>query len=153
MRLGDPQMHIDTGVDKASIVIDLGKGDGFLQKLLGGAPQQLDFGAGVRWSTEEGLRFNGTATLRIELPVHLDIAGVVKVDTIHLVLGGTGGPPPGARLEVSVTGGLKLGPVAAQVQRMGVGMNLVKLPPGRPTAQWATWTSCSASSRRTGSAS
>lgn len=131
MRLGDPQMHVDTGVDLASIVIDLGKGDGFLQKLLGGEPQQLDFGAGIRWSTEEGLRFNGTATLRLELPVHLDIAGVVQIETIHVVLGATAGPPPGAKVEVSVTGGLTLGPVAAQVERLGVAMNLVKLPEGR----------------------
>jgi len=131
LKLGAPHMHIDTGVDKASIVIDLGKGDGFLQKLLGGEPQQLDFGAGVRWSTDEGLRFNGTATLRLELPVHLDLAGVVQIDTIHLVLGASADPPPAAQLEVSVTGGLKLGPVAAQVDRLGVAMKLAKLPPGQ----------------------
>lgn len=131
LKLGAPQMHIDTGVDKASIVIDLGKGDGFLQKLLGGEPQQLDFGVGVRWSTDGGLRFNGTATLRLELPVHLDLAGVVQIDTIHLVLGATAAPQPAAQLEVSVTGGLTLGPLAAQVDRLGVAMNLVKLPPDR----------------------
>src|SRR5207247_450830 len=83
------------------------------------APQQLDFGAGVHWSTEEGLRFNGTATLRLELPVHLDLAGVVQIDTIHLVLGASAAPQ-GAQLEVSVTGGLTLGPLAAQVDRLGV---------------------------------
>jgi uncharacterized protein DUF6603 len=131
MKLGVPQMHVDTGVDLASIVIDLGKGDGFLQKLLGGEPQQMDFGAGVRWSTTEGLRFNGTATLRLELPVHLDIGGVVQIDTIHVVLGATAAPDPGAQIEVSITGGLTLGPLAAQVDRLGVAMNLVKLPAGR----------------------
>jgi hypothetical protein len=131
LKLGAPHMHIDTGVDKASIVIDLGKGDGFLQKLLGGEPQQLDFGVGVRWSTDEGLRFNGTATLRLELPVHLDLAGVVQIDTIHLVLGASAAAQPSAQLEVSVTGGLKLGPVAAQVDRIGVAMKLVRLPAGR----------------------
>lgn len=130
LKLGEPRMHIDIGLDKASIVIDLGKGDGFLQKLLGGQPQQLDLGFGVLWSTTEGLRFNGTATLRIELPVHLDLAGIVQIDTIHLVLGATVSSRPGVQIEVSVTGGLKIGPFATQVDRIGVTMNLV--PPAQP---------------------
>jgi hypothetical protein len=126
LKLGKQLMHIDTGLDTASLVIDLGKGDGFLQKLLGGEPQQLDFGFGVKWSTEEGLRFDGTATLRLELPVHLDLAGVAQIDTIHLVLGAVTGPPAGAQIEVSVTGGLAIGPFAAQVDRLGVLVKLVK---------------------------
>ena len=78
-------------------MIDLGKGDGFLQKLLGGEPQQLDFGSGIRWSTEEGLRFNGTATLRLELPVHLDIAGVVADRHDPRRARRAAAPPPGAK--------------------------------------------------------
>ena len=128
LKLGEPQMHVDTGLDKASLVIDLGKGDGFLQKLLGGEPQQMDFGFGVKWSTVDGFRFDGTATLRLELPVHLDLAGVAQIDTIHLVLGAVAAPQPGARIEVSITGGLTLGPFAAQVDRLGVAVNLVKSP-------------------------
>jgi hypothetical protein len=126
LELGKFRMRLGAGVDEASVVIDFGKGDGFLQKLLGGEPQRLDFGAGVAWSNTEGLRFNGTATVRLELPVHLDIAGVVQIETIHVALGGVTGPPAGASLEVSVTGGLTLGPIAAQVDRLGVATRLVE---------------------------
>ena len=126
VKLGKPEMSVDVGLDKASIVIDLGKGDGFLQKLLGGEPQQLDFGFGLGWATETGVRFNGTATLRLEIPVHLDLAGVVQIETIHLVLGAVVAPQPGLDIEVSVTGGLTLGPFAAQVDRIGVKMDLVE---------------------------
>ena len=126
LKLGNTQMRLSVGLDKASIVIDLGEGDGFLQKLLGGAPQQLDLGFGVDWSTEEGLRFEGSATLRLQLSVHLDLAGVVQIDTIYLVLGAVTQPEPGLSLEVSVAGGLSLGPFAAQVDRIGVTLNFVE---------------------------
>ena len=125
LKLGEPQMHVGVGLDKASIVIDLGQGDGFLQKLLGEDPQQLDLGFSVDWSTVDGLRFEGTATLRLALAVHLDLAGVVQIDTIYLVLGAATSPA-GLSLEVSVAGGLSLGPFAAQVDRIGVTLNLVE---------------------------
>ena len=56
------------------------------------------------------------------------------------MLGAVTSPKPGAQLEVSVTGGLTLGPFAAQVDRLGVALDLV--PPARPTgARSATSTS------------
>jgi hypothetical protein len=126
LKLGEPQMRVSVGLDKASIVIDLGEGDGFIQKLLGGAPQQMDLGFGVDWSTTEGVRFEGSATLRLQLSVHLDLAGVVQIDTVYLVLGAVTQPGPGLSLEVSVAGGLSLGPFAAQVDRIGVTLNFVE---------------------------
>jgi hypothetical protein len=119
---GELEFLVGAGLDSAALVIDLGEGDGFLQKLLGGQPQSLTLGIGLEWSSISGFRFQGQAKLAVELPVHLTILDVLEIDTIGIVVGAdTTGK---LTLEATVTGGLSLGPFDAQVDRIGAKLAL-----------------------------
>ena len=119
---GELEFLVDAGLDSASIVIDLGEGDGFLQKLLGGQPQSVELGVGVKWSSISGFRFQGEARLAVQLTVHLTILDVLEIDTIGIVVGASSNQE--LTLEATVTGGLTLGPFAAQVDRIGAKLAL-----------------------------
>ena len=119
---GELEFLIGAGLDSAALVIDLGEGDGFLQKLLGGQPQSLTLGVGLEWSSISGFRFQGQAKLAVELPVHLTILDVLEIDTIGIVVGAdTTGQ---LTLEATVTGGLSLGPFNAEVDKIGAKLAL-----------------------------
>jgi hypothetical protein len=119
---GKLEYLVDAGLDSASLVIDLGEGDGFLQKLLGGQPQTLELGFGLKWSSVSGFTFQGQARLAVELPVHLTILDVLTVDTIGIAVGAdTSGK---LTVEATVSGGLTLGPFDAEVDRIGAKLAL-----------------------------
>jgi hypothetical protein len=119
---GELEYRVGAGLDSAALVIDLGKGDGFLQKMLGGEPQSLTFGVAVMWSSVSGFRFQGQARLAVKLPVHLTILEVLEIDTIGIVVGAS--MDGDLTLEATVTGGLTLGPFAAQVDQIGAKLAL-----------------------------
>lgn len=131
----DPEIIIQAGTGTgpapeqggAGVVIDFGKGDGFLQKMLGGEAQTLSFAGTVTWSTKHGLGFSGQAALEANLPVHISIAGVLTIDTIYISLR-AGTVSNQIEMDVAVAGGLDIGPVAATVDR--VGLRLLLTPKG-----------------------
>ncbi|MEH1163951.1 DUF6603 domain-containing protein [Micromonospora sp. CPCC 205539] len=127
-RRDDPGLDLDlrAGVQNARFRLAPGEGDGFLGKVLPADGLGFDFDLGIGWSTRRGLYFSGAASLEAEFPLHVSLLGVLTIDLLHLRLAAD---DAGFGLTVAATAGLKLGPIAASVERMGLGAQ-VALPPG-----------------------
>ncbi|OLR92890.1 DUF6603 domain-containing protein [Actinokineospora bangkokensis] len=116
----DPAKQVDVEVGavarKAAIVIAAGDGDGFLKQVLPAEGLRAEFALGLIWSRRSGLRFEGSAGLDATLPVHVRL-GPLEVRDIGLALVAD---TTGARLAVTGTAAVALGPVKATVEKVGL---------------------------------
>jgi hypothetical protein len=103
------------------VVIDTSQADGFIGTLTSGLRVEGGFDTRIGWSPSTGIRFEGSATIEIQLPLHVTL-GPIEISSLYLVggLSTTGSIP----LEISVGLGAKLGPLQAAVDRIGVKADL-----------------------------
>ncbi|HMJ03361.1 MAG TPA: DUF6603 domain-containing protein [Conexibacter sp.] len=111
----------------ARIVVQPGDGDSFLKAVLPPGGLQVPFELGVRWAQGEGLTFRGGASLEVALPVGVDL-GFLRIPVVNLSFGISG---RGVALGLAATADLRLGPVAASIERMGVALVFAPPPAGR----------------------
>ena len=112
------EVEIEAAIDKMRLVLDVGEGDGFLQKVLGDNPQTVELNPGFALSNTRGFRFMGKLRLEIEISVHLDIGGVIFIGPIGNIQIGAGSSGK-VETVLAVTGGLALGPSRGQRQAHG----------------------------------
>ncbi|MFI6979114.1 DUF6603 domain-containing protein [Embleya sp. NPDC050154] len=111
----EPTAHVDL-VD-GHVLIDLAEGDGFIGTITGGGRVESDFTLRALWSPSDGLRLEGSGSLDLAIPTHLEL-GPVEVTTLYLSVGvGADGSLP---LEISTGFTAELGPIKATVDRVGV---------------------------------
>jgi hypothetical protein len=106
----------EVGLSGGKLVIDLGGADGFLSEVLGSDGFAIDFDLLVGWSTDRGVYFEGGAGFELNLRINKSL-GPIFVNTVQL---GVYLGDDGLSLQAGVTGGLKLGPLTAVVE--GIGM-------------------------------
>ncbi len=125
--LNPPSLEIALDVTELVLVLKP-EGDGFLAKILPpeGLASKLDFGMTV--CTATGLRFRGSPGLEFDRDIGLDIAGVLRLDRLFVR---AIGQDSGLLVEFAVTASLRLGPVAATVERLGLGAALKPPPAGQ----------------------
>ena len=121
----DLDVDIHAAVDKARLVLNPGEADGFLSSVLPADGLVVEFDLGIGWSTSRGLYFAGSASLEADLPVHVDLLGVLLIETIHL---GLAAKDTGVVTNVSADIELHLGPVKATVLGMGLRASLAPAP-------------------------
>jgi hypothetical protein len=117
------------GTDGATLYLDFGSGDGFLQQMLGSGTQQVSLSGSFNWSSQAGLSLSGQAKVQAVIPLHVTIAGVLDLDQLDIGLTVSGSA---AALVVAISGGLTLGPVQATVQRVGIELDLEPVPASGP---------------------
>jgi hypothetical protein len=100
------------------LVLDLSGADSFVRGLLGDARYELPVALLIQWSSDEGLRFSGSALPAITIPVGLLLGGVLSVSEIQLALG-SGQADGAAELAVTATGSVLLGPFSVSFDRLG----------------------------------
>lgn len=103
-------------VVKAALVVAPGDGDGFLQKILPDDGLRANFDLAAGWSNKSGFYFRGSAGLEAQLPLHVSFGPL----TVESVTVGVRVDGDGVETEVSGTASLKLGPLTAVVERMGL---------------------------------
>ncbi len=102
------------------LVVSLASADGFLGKIMSGFGLESDFDVGIGFSSREGLFFHGSATLEIQLPLHLQL-GPVEISALTLVVGIQGTKfPVGLRSNIKAV----LGPLQAVVEQIGIGADI-----------------------------
>lgn len=126
----DLEAKIEGGLDDARVVIQFDESDGFLRKIFGTKPQEIPFSVAALWSSKSGFRFEGHVALEVALPLHLSIGGVINIETLYVSLGA--GSTGAVRLVVATAAGVKLGPLAASVDRTGISLDLVPTPAPKP---------------------
>ena len=97
-------------------VLAPGDGDGFLSSVLPSEGLVANFDLGLELSSTHGLRLKGAAGLDATLPVNLSIGGVT-VPTLHVSLRAG---EQGLTAEASATVGASIGPVHAEIERVGI---------------------------------
>ncbi len=122
-----PQAAVGAEVrlDQGKLVIDTAGSDGFIGALLSGIRVESDFDLSALYDTVKGLRFTGSATIEIAIPIHLQI-GPVSVPAVYLIGGFKDGAVP---VEFSADISAALGPLNAAVSRLGA-LAKISFPPG-----------------------
>lgn len=102
---------------RAALVASAPAGDGFLQRILPAEGLQADFELAFGWSLKKGLYFQGGAGLETSLPVQADLLGILSVNSVDLAIRTQGNELVGM---VASTATVKLGPLTAVVEKMGL---------------------------------
>lgn len=117
------ELAVEAEVKALTVAVVPGEGDGFLQKVLPpeGIAAALDLGLG--FSSVKGLYFSGSAALEVTIPLHLSLADVLRLDSIFVrvaVPAQTQAQSRKLETTVAINAGVKLGPVAGSVERVGL---------------------------------
>ncbi len=123
---GEGEFTILGEIKKGKIFIGMEGADGFLGTLLSGLKVESDFDLGVGFSTKEGIFFVGSATLDIQIPLHVAL-GPVELNALTLSVGLSGSDIPiGLAVDIKAL----LGPLQAVVEQIGIEAR-PRLPPDR----------------------
>ncbi|MFL5862993.1 MAG: DUF6603 domain-containing protein [Solirubrobacteraceae bacterium] len=117
---GDWDVGFLTRAQHALVAVAGGDGDGFLAKVLPAPGLQIPFDLGVGWSRTKGLYFEGGVTIKVDLPLHLSLFDVLKIEEIELAVTPLFATPPGVMIDAGVTAGLTIGPFSAEVEKIGL---------------------------------
>jgi hypothetical protein len=104
----------------ALVAVAGGDGDGFLAKVLPAPGLLIPFDLGVGWSRSKGLYFDGGVTIKVDLPLHLSLFDVLKIEEIELAVTPIFATPSGVTIDAGVTAGLTIGPFAAEIEKIGL---------------------------------
>jgi hypothetical protein len=126
----------------AAAYLDLSDADNMVSSLLGSSVYSVHFIGGLTWSSRTGLKFTGGASfdgdggaadtsqpgLHTQLPVHLDLGGILSITGITLQTTPTADSSGGAAFRILLSGGLSFGPFTADLTDIGLGLRMA--PPG-----------------------
>ena len=99
------------------ILVPAGDGDGFLQRILPGDGIKAQASLDASYSSLHGLKLKGSGSLEVDLPIGLEIAGIIRIDDLIVALGFSESE---LTLSLAVNGSLQIGPVAASVEGIGI---------------------------------
>ena len=118
--LGQGTFKVAGEIKGGKIVISMANADGFLASILAGFEMESDFDFGVGYSTKEGVFFTGSATLEIQLPLHVQL-GPVELSALTMTVGFEDKKfPIGLRANLKAA----LGPLQGVIEQMGIGADL-----------------------------
>lgn len=94
--------------------------DGFLQEGLSRKSIDAPFEFRIAWTSDKGIYIQGGGGLNVTFPLHLS-RGPIELESLHLA---ANIKDEGFDIEVSTSGSLRLGPVRATVDRLGLLVNV-----------------------------
>lgn len=107
------------------IVIDTSQADGFLATLIPGDGVEGDFALTIGYASDRGLFLEGSATLEIRLPLHIDL-GPIGFDALTIA---AGLDADAFSISLGADVSANLGPLQAVVENVGMKAELT-FPPG-----------------------
>lgn len=134
VRVGHPELElvVEAKGDNSSVelnarivdgeaVIEPANPDGFLALLLPDDGIRAAFDVAARLSSRDGLSFEGSAGLDVDIPLSVDVLDALSLDTLHIR---GKAEQAGITGEVSVTGSGQVGPFSAVVERIGIDISV-----------------------------
>jgi hypothetical protein len=122
---GEPVVRAE--VKGGKLVIDMSKGDGFINTILSGIRVESAFEFGARWTPSDGIRFEGGAGIELVVPLNLNL-GPVEFQTLYFLLGFAADPP--LSVGVAAALGVQIGPFGMSVDKIGLDVP-IRFPPER----------------------
>ena len=121
-RVGSDKKHeflIESTLKGGKIVVKAGQNDGFLKTLLPEKGIEGTFDLLVGWSAKNGIYFEGSGGLDIEIPLHINFPGL-EVNGMNIAL-----DPKALKIPIDIGTNFKanLGPMVAVVENMGLRSN------------------------------
>jgi hypothetical protein len=112
---GAVSVTLGAALRRGKVLITFGDADGFITTILGSLRVESQFELGARFSLADGLRFDGSAGLEVQLGAHTSL-GPVDISAVTLLVGISGGA-----LSIGLAADLKatLGPITGLVQGLG----------------------------------
>jgi hypothetical protein len=109
---------VELGAVGGRIILTLSEGDGFLARVFPTEGIQINLDLLIGWSSARGLYLLASGGLKVTIPIHKDLLGILRIDTLYLSLGADAGGT--IRAMAAATANLKLGPFLASVERVGL---------------------------------
>jgi hypothetical protein len=121
----DLEYRFGIAIQAARLLVFLNEADGFLKDAMPKEALKIELDFNLGWSSKSGFVFGGGAAIEATLPVHLDLFGVLKIDSVYLALMAKG-QATGAFIELvaATSASLELGPVLASVDQIGMSARL-----------------------------
>lgn len=117
----DIDFLVEASVTKAAVVIQTSSSDGFLAKVLPKDGVSLEFDFMIGFSLQSGLYFGIGGGVELALPINFTLFDVFTIETAYLSLrGNTANGKTRLTFAASALIKLAIGPVKAQVEKMGV---------------------------------
>lgn len=113
----DASFFVELPIKGGRISLSNTKSDGFLQKMLPKDGINIDFDLAIGWSNTRGLYFRGGAGLEATFPINKELLGVLVINSVYLAILAK---ESGISLAAAASVTLKLGPVTAAIQQMGL---------------------------------
>jgi hypothetical protein len=112
---GEFAFSTEARVNDLTLVIDVGDGDGFIQKILSGVVLESISDLTVGISSKEGFYFKGSSEFAITIPIHEQL-GPIYLDSVKTGVGF------GEEIKIilAVSFSLKLGPIQGTVKNIGL---------------------------------
>lgn len=112
---------LDAAFDEASAIFAFGGADSFLRGVLAVAQATVPLSAAISWSSDDGLRFSGSALPSLTIVTDLELAGVLRLSEIRAEI--QPGDGDAAVLCITVVGGIVIGPMDVIVEHMGLALS------------------------------
>jgi hypothetical protein len=122
---GEPVVRAE--VKGGRLVIDMSRGDGFINTILSGIRVESKFELAARWTPSDGIRFEGGADVELVVPLNLNL-GPVEIQTLYFLLGFAADPPLSVGVAAAI--GVQIGPFGMSVDKIGLDVP-IRFPPER----------------------
>ncbi|HVH13576.1 MAG TPA: DUF6603 domain-containing protein, partial [Longimicrobium sp.] len=124
-----PELRLVLAAEEFSVLLDLAGGDSFVGSALGNGSAGVTADVAVVWSSRNGVSLQGRGDMRVQIPLEQSL-GFARLDSLTL---GLEAGDSGLAATAGVTGQVKLGPMTATVQNVGVRLAARPAPPGEGT--------------------
>jgi hypothetical protein len=124
---GTADAGLELRLSQMALIVLPGDSDGFLQEILREEGLRADFDLAPGWSQGKGLYLGGSAGLEATLSVHSSLLGAITLDSVYVALRAR---DTGIQAVVATTASVKLGPVTANIERVGLLANFSFPPDG-----------------------
>lgn len=116
-------------ISEVTLTFNTLEGDGFLQKIFLNKEIESTIDLQLGWSNKRGFYFGMNSELTTIIPVHISLPGTINISSVYLSIR-EAVQTKAIELIIAVTASLKLGPLAAQIEQMGLQAKLSFPPSG-----------------------
>jgi hypothetical protein len=115
---GETDVTFSLGAEQLALVLEPADLDGFLHNVMGDTPKRIDLSTTLRWSTRSGFTLGEQTSLKVDIPLDITIANVLKLTDAQIGLIGNGQHDTAA-FRITIGAAVDIGPIHASISGVG----------------------------------